>query len=115
MITIFFIVLREFFPNSSKYTCLYAWSNTKPFETKMSANNSINTRTHRLNKMIVSCSDDLNGGQPLNRETLLDAFDVLYNECNKDAIKKNDRNIFEFTKKCKFFFALFCIKITYKV
>lgn len=73
----------------------------------MSANNSIISRTHRLNKLIVSCSDDLNfnsqSNAALHRETLLDAFDVLYNECNKDALKKNDRNIFEFTKKCKVF------------
>lgn len=70
----------------------------------MSASNSIISRTHRLNKLIVCSSDDLNfGGQTsLNRETLLDAFNVLYNECNKDALKKSDRNIFEFTKKCKF-------------
>lgn len=71
----------------------------------MSANNSISSRTHRLNKIIICGSDDLSsGGQSnvtLNRETLLDAFDVLYNECNKDALKKSDRNILEFTKKCK--------------
>lgn len=71
----------------------------------MSANNSISSRTQRLNKAIVCCSDNLNSGATtnnlLNRETLLDAFDVLYNECNKDALKKCDRNIFDFTKKCK--------------
>lgn len=77
----------------------------------MSANNSISARTQRLNKLIVCCSDESNvgthtaaaasAGQPLNRETLLDAFDVLYNECNKDAHRKNDRNIGDFSKKCK--------------
>lgn len=95
----------------------------------MSANNSISARTQRLNKLIVCCSDESNAvgtqnaasatigggsssisrsggggcavGQTLNRETLLDAFDVLYNECNKDALRKTDRNIGEFSKKCK--------------
>lgn len=87
----------------------------------MSANNSISARTQRLNKLIVCCSDEsnvvgthsaavttgtaaaaaTNGGQSLNRETLLDAFDVLYNECSKDALRKNDRNIGDFSKKCK--------------
>lgn len=75
----------------------------------MSANNSISARTQRLNKLIVSCLDDsknagvANATTILNRETLLDAFNALYNECNKDAVKKGDTNIFEFTKKCKFF------------
>lgn len=72
----------------------------------MSANNSISSRTQRLNKQIVCCSDNLNSGNHsnsvlLNRETLLDTFDVLYNECNKDALKKSDRNVLDFTKKCK--------------
>lgn len=85
----------------------------------MSANNSIGARTQRLNKLIVCCSDESNAvgthsavsvatssgggavGQSLNRETLLDAFDVLYNECSKDALRKNDRSIGDFSKKCK--------------
>lgn len=87
----------------------------------MSANNSISARTQRLNKLIVCCSDESNvgthttaataattattattiTGQALNREILLDAFDVLYNECSKDALRKNDRNIGDFSKKCK--------------
>lgn len=71
----------------------------------MSANNSISSRTHRLNKLIVCGSDDMNtnvhSNTSLNRETLFDAFELLYNECNKDALKKNDRNIFDFAKKCK--------------
>lgn len=73
----------------------------------MSANNSISARTQRLNKLIVSCSDDSKLGSKsnasINRETLLDAFDVLFNECSKDALKKTDRSIGEFSKKCKFF------------
>lgn len=75
----------------------------------MSANNSISSRTQRLNKLVVSCLDDSknagisNATILLNRETLLDAFNVLYNECNKDVLKQKDPNVFEFTKKCKFF------------
>lgn len=80
----------------------------------MSANNSISARTQRLNKLIVCCSDESNAGthtaavasvagQSLNRETLLDAFDVLYNECSKDALRRNERNIGDFSKKCKCF------------
>ncbi|XP_031624942.1 uncharacterized protein LOC116341786 [Contarinia nasturtii] len=69
----------------------------------MTTNNSISSRTHRLNKLIVGRSDNLNcnvhSNNTLNREILLDAFEVLYNECNKDALKKNDRNISEFSKK----------------
>lgn len=35
------------------------------------------------------------------REGLLDAFCLLYNECDKDALKKRDRNIAEFVNKCE--------------
>lgn len=37
------------------------------------------------------------------REGLLDAFCLLYNECDKETLKKRDRNIAEFVNKCKFF------------
>lgn len=72
----------------------------------MSATNSISTRTQRLNKLIVSSSDESNNvddknAVALNRETLLDAFDVLYNECQKDPTKKSDPHVYDFTKKCK--------------
>lgn len=70
----------------------------------MSANKSVSARTTRLNKLIVGQTDVDRLKQAsctLNRETLLDAFTLLYNECNKDNLKKNDSNIFEFTKKCK--------------
>lgn len=72
----------------------------------MSAKNSISARTQRLNKLIVNCSDDSTSGNnkpdaTINRETLLDAFDALYNECNKDALKNHHSNISDFTKKCK--------------
>lgn len=71
----------------------------------MSVNNSIGARLQRLNKQILnSAIDSKRDTQPeliLNRETLLDAFDVLYAQCNKDALKKSDRNILDFSKKCK--------------
>lgn len=66
----------------------------------MAANNSVSARTHRLNKLIVAGCDDAST-VALNRETLLDAFNVLYNECSKDALKKQDSNVFDFEKKCK--------------
>lgn len=66
----------------------------------MAANNSVSARTTRLNKLIVTGCDDA-AAAALNRETLLDAFNVLYGECSKDALKKNDSNIFDFVKKCK--------------
>lgn len=71
----------------------------------MSVNNSISARTQRLNILILSSAVESSSGSQsesiLNRETLLDAFDVLYNQCNKDALKKSDRNILDFSKKCK--------------
>lgn len=73
----------------------------------MSTNNSISARTQRLNKFIVSCSDessnvDEKNAVALNREALLDAFDVLFNEYQKDPIRKTDASTYDFTKKCKF-------------
>lgn len=37
----------------------------------------------------------------INRDGLLDALFVLYDECNKDAVKKKSKNIQDFTSKCK--------------
>lgn len=72
----------------------------------MSASDSIGARTIRLNKIILGKSEtNLKNAKQLaatlNRETLLDAFTVLYNECDKDGLKKHDQNIFEFANKCK--------------
>lgn len=72
---------------------------------KMSVKNSISVRTQRLDKLILCRMDDStteNNTTSLNRDTLLDAFDVLYNECNKDALKNHNANILDFTKKCKY-------------
>lgn len=73
----------------------------------MSAKNSVSARTQRLNKLLVSRIDDSNvGGNKtnalINRETLLDAFDALYNECNTDSLRKHNSNVSDFTKKCKY-------------
>lgn len=73
----------------------------------MSAKNSVGARTQRLNKLLVSRIDDSNvGGNRtnalINRETLLDAFDALYNECNKDSLRKHNSNVSDFTQKCNY-------------
>lgn len=39
--------------------------------------------------------------EALNRESLLDAFCLLYNECDKEALKKRDKNVAEFVTKCE--------------
>lgn len=38
--------------------------------------------------------------ESINRESLLDAFCLLYKECDKDALRKRDKNIAEFVNKC---------------
>lgn len=38
----------------------------------------------------------------LNRESLLDAFCLLYNECDKESLRKRDKHIAEFVNKCMF-------------
>lgn len=83
----------------------------------------ISVRTTRLNNLILgkgvgavqksSTSALRRSVVPLNtasaavaeaicREGLLDAFCLLYNECDKETLKKRDRNIAEFVNKCKF-------------
>lgn len=67
---------------------------------------AISVRTTRINNLILAqteatskCSKPLAEG--LCREGLLDALCVLYNECNKEFLKKKDRNIFDFVHRCK--------------
>lgn len=72
----------------------------------MSASDSISARTIRLNKLILGKNEtNLRNAKQLaatlNRETLLDAFTVLYNECDKDGLKKHDLHVFEFANKCE--------------
>lgn len=66
---------------------------------------SISVRVTRLNNLIVGYTNDSSKfGKPivecLAREGLLDAFCLLYNECDKDNLKKRDKNILEFVNKC---------------
>lgn len=70
---------------------------------------TISARTTRLNTLILGRPEALPKEQKeicsgINRDGLLDALFVLYDECNKDAIKKKSKNIQDFTTKCKFHF-----------
>lgn len=72
----------------------------------MSDNLAISARTTRLNSLILGRPEALPKEQKeicsgINRDGLLDALFVLYDECNKDAIKKKNKNILDFTNKCE--------------
>lgn len=71
----------------------------------MSKNNDlISVRTVHLNNLIIGKCKTL-GKQSLadaiSREGLLDAIIVLYNECDKESLKKKDKHIQEFVTRCK--------------
>lgn len=77
----------------------------------MSENLAISARTTRLNTLILGRPEALPKEQKeicsgINRDGLLDALFVLYDECNKDAIKKKSKSIQDFTSKCKFICSL---------
>lgn len=64
----------------------------------------ISVRTTRLNNLIIgnwkaSTKTSRAVADAISREGLLDAFCLLYNECDKDALKKRDKNISEFIAK----------------
>lgn len=70
----------------------------------------IATRTARLNGLVLgrATSDAGHGATgngdlqvAISREGLLDSLFVLYDECSKDALRKKDKNIADFVKKCK--------------
>lgn len=72
----------------------------------MSEIEAINVRTTRIDHLILGHSEATSKvsksvAEALSREGLLDALCLLYNECNKDFLKKKDRNIFDFVTKCK--------------
>lgn len=72
----------------------------------MSENIAISARTTRLNSLILGRPEKLPAPQKeicagINRDGLLDALFVLYDECSKDAVKKKSKSIQEFTNKCK--------------
>lgn len=73
----------------------------------MSESFAISSRSARLNSILLGRPEALSKErkeicQGINREGLLDALFVLYDECNKDAIKKKNKNIADFTNKCKY-------------
>ena len=69
----------------------------------------ISSRISRLNQLLL-------GKTPgrkvplLDKETLLDAFMVLFNECNTDAMME-DKNISTYIKKCKLFNIFFQLEL----
>lgn len=78
---------------------------------KMSGNSlSISARTTRLNSLIINRLETLlkkeqrEACRAINREGLLDALFLLFDECSKDAVKKRNKNIQDFVTKCECFF-----------
>lgn len=74
----------------------------------MSGNTNIpiTSRASRLNSLILNRPESLSKEQKevcsaINREGLLDALFLLYDECSKDALRKRNKNINDFSTKCK--------------
>lgn len=67
---------------------------------KMSTNEAVSSRITRLNQLL---SGKTSGKKVplLDKETLLDAFVALYNECSTEYMTK-DKNIATYVKKCEF-------------
>lgn len=71
-----------------------------------SKNEAISVRSARLDQIVLGHdAGSKNGrarvGEGLNRESLLDALSVLYNECHKESQKNADKQVAEFVQKCK--------------
>lgn len=62
---------------------------------------TINARVSKINAQILGKTKQQSVNSVLARETLLDAFQVLYDECNIEALKQNDKNIQGFVEKQK--------------
>ncbi|KAJ6628969.1 Citron Rho-interacting kinase [Pseudolycoriella hygida] len=65
---------------------------------------AISVRTTRLNNLILGRSEATSKipkivANGLCRESLLDTLCLLYDECDKDHLKKKDKNVQEFVKK----------------
>ncbi|XP_037043796.1 citron rho-interacting kinase isoform X1 [Bradysia coprophila] len=65
---------------------------------------AISVRATRLNNLILGRSEATSKipkqvANGLCRESLLDTLCLLYDECNKDHLKKKDKNVYEFVKK----------------
>lgn len=72
----------------------------------MTENLSVSARTARLNSFINNRPEALPKEQKeicngISRDGLLDALFVLYDECNKDGVKKKSKHIQDFAVKCK--------------
>lgn len=68
---------------------------------------AIAVRVARLNRQIlgkVTAGTSTFSKRTIEREALLDALTVLYDECNDDAIKKSDELVRSFVDKCELFF-----------
>lgn len=67
---------------------------------------AICVRTTRLNNLVLGNADAKSKAskciaEALSREALLDTLTLLYNECDKDGVKKRDHNVSDFVNKCK--------------
>uniref|UniRef100_A0A1A9X0J1 non-specific serine/threonine protein kinase n=1 Tax=Glossina brevipalpis TaxID=37001 RepID=A0A1A9X0J1_9MUSC len=64
---------------------------------------AISVRTTRLNNVLLGSGRCYGVSaafcENMTREGLLDAFCLLYNECDKEALRKRDKNILEFVNK----------------
>ena len=69
----------------------------------MEQQNTISVRVSRLNNIILGLIDENTNNMTefLSREGLLDALFLLYDECDKDSLKRKQKNILEFVNKCK--------------
>lgn len=65
---------------------------------------AIAVRITRLNRQIVGkvTSGPSKLNKRIDRETLLDALTVLYDECNDDPVKKCDELVRAFVDKCTY-------------
>lgn len=69
---------------------------------------SISTRCAKLNQIFVGKNVGRKSCGTFTREALLDAFLLLFDECNSEYMLK-DKNVSGFVKKCKYqnYFAIF--------
>ncbi|XP_030763845.1 citron Rho-interacting kinase [Sitophilus oryzae] len=59
----------------------------------------ISVRISRLNKNIIARPECSSKVSLLNRECLLDALQILYDECSAEYLQKQDQNVADFVKK----------------
>lgn len=71
---------------------------------------SISTRCAKLNQIFAGKTVGRKTSRAFTREALLDAFLLLFDECNSEYMLK-DKSVSGFVKKCKYkksFFFFFC-------